>query len=78
MPVGVCMFSKKRQKGVKNKPKRNNFHFYSCTNNGTPTGNAPIKNNVSYADYESAISTASSIETVEYAFPVVEENNEVE
>ena len=72
------MFSKKRQKVVKNKPKRNSFHFYFCTNNSTPTGNAPIKNDFNYADSESAISTVSSIDSVEYAFPVVEEDDEVE
>ena len=72
------MFSKKRQKVVKNKPKRNSVHFYFCTNNSTPTGNAPIKNDFNYADSESATSTGSSIDSVEYAFPVVEEDNEVE
>jgi hypothetical protein len=72
------MFSKKRQKVVKNKPKRNSFHFYFCTNNGTPTWNAPITKVLHYTDSESATSTASSDEAVEYAFPVMEGDNEVE
>jgi hypothetical protein len=73
------MFSKKRQKVVKNKPKRDSFNFYFCTNNFTPTGNAPIKENLYYADPESVSSfSASSDDAVEYALPVVEEVDEVE
>ena len=68
------MFSKKkRQKVVKDRPKRNSFHFYFCTNHSTPTGNAPIQKDLHYSNPESATSTASSDEV-----PVVEEDDEVE
>jgi hypothetical protein len=71
--------SKKRQKVVKNKPKRNNFCFYFCTNNCTPTKNVSIKENLCHADSESVFSSSvSSGEAAEYAFPVVEEDDEVE
>ena len=72
------MFSKKRQEVVKNKSKRNSFRFNFCTNNSTLTGNAPNKNDFNYTDSESATSNASSDEAVEYAFPVMEEDDEVE
>ena len=61
---GCVHVFKKEAKVVKNKPKRNSFHFYFCTNNSTPTGNAPIKNDFNYADSEFAISTVSSIDSV--------------